>query len=233
MQNDFEIMDHEIEDDADVDAAGWIRREPMGLDETGFGCDGFEVFIDRIETFDMPDLENALFLLGKLHDGGRLFCVFGHRLFDEHVASLGDEVPGDVEMRDGGRDDAERVRGGGGFIKGGKDADVVTIGHAPGGFGLDIIDSGEFECADFGQFGVDAGVFLAERSGAENGYANFCGSGRLIELGHGASLPLGDEGWQQRDDFIYELRITICERIAFFRGRLGIVTHRTKHAEIP
>ena len=42
MQNDFRVVDHEIEHDADVGAAIWKRRKAMRFDETRMGQARFE-----------------------------------------------------------------------------------------------------------------------------------------------------------------------------------------------
>ena len=62
MQNDFQVVDHEIEHDADVGAAIRERRKPMRFDETRMGQPCFERAQDRIETLDVTDLQNELAL---------------------------------------------------------------------------------------------------------------------------------------------------------------------------
>ena len=58
MQNDFEIVNHEIEDDADIGAAIGKRREPMRLDETRMSESCLERAEHGIETLDVADLQD-------------------------------------------------------------------------------------------------------------------------------------------------------------------------------
>ena len=84
MQNDFEIVDHQIEDDADVRAAVRIRRKPMGLDEARIGEPFFQRAQDRIETLDVADLQDTVCrrATGLVQ---RLKGVRGHRLFHQKM----------------------------------------------------------------------------------------------------------------------------------------------------
>ena len=61
MQNDFQIVDHEIEHDADVGAAIWIRRKAMRFDEARMGQPRLERAQHRIEALDMTDLQDEIF----------------------------------------------------------------------------------------------------------------------------------------------------------------------------
>src|SRR5207249_5787769 len=65
-EDNIQVMNHQIEHDPDVRAAGRVRREPVGLDEARRGGHRFEVFEDRIESFDVAHLEQGAVLLGKL-----------------------------------------------------------------------------------------------------------------------------------------------------------------------
>ena len=50
-----------------------------------------------------------------------------------------------------------------------KDVRVVFLGDFAGGFGVRVENAGEFHLAGGGEFGINAGVMLAERAGAEDG----------------------------------------------------------------
>ena len=89
--------------------AGREGREPVRLDETRFGGDGFEIIENGIEPLDVADLQDAIFLLRELDEFGGLRGVVGHRFFDEHVFALREQLFGEFKMRGGGRDDVERV----------------------------------------------------------------------------------------------------------------------------
>ena len=118
----------------------------------------------------MADLQDAILLLRELDQFGGLRGVVGHRFFDQHVFALREQRFGQLEMRDGGRDDVQRVAGGGGFGDGIENARVVFGGDFAGGLGVGVINAGEFDLSGGGQFGVDADVFFAERAGAEDGH---------------------------------------------------------------
>src|SRR5437588_8795425 len=57
MQNNFEVVDHQIENDANVGAAIWIRREPMRFDKARMGESCFERAQDQIEALDLANLQ--------------------------------------------------------------------------------------------------------------------------------------------------------------------------------
>ena len=117
----------------------------------------------------MADLQDAIFLLGELHEFGGLRGVVGHRFFNEHVFALREQRFGQFEMRDGRGDDVERVGVGGGFGDRIENARVVFGGDFAGGVGVRVKNAGEFHQTGGGEFGVNADVFLAERTGAEDG----------------------------------------------------------------
>jgi hypothetical protein len=69
------------------------------------------------------------------------------------------------------------------------DGDAQFLGDPAGGVGNHIIDTDELDFAGGREFGVDAGVFLAQRAGAEDGDADFV-RGLWFELcaGHGREI---------------------------------------------
>ena len=84
------------------------------------------------------------------------------------MLALREQGFGEVKMGGGGGDDAQGVAGGGGFGQGGENARAVFCGDFAGGFGGGVIDAGELHLAGGGEFGIDAGVFLAERTDAQH-----------------------------------------------------------------
>ena len=56
MQNDFQVVDHEIEHDTDVGAAIWKRRKAMRFNEARMGEQCLERAQHGIEPLDVPDL---------------------------------------------------------------------------------------------------------------------------------------------------------------------------------
>ncbi len=144
----------------------------MAFDEARLGGGGFEVFEDGIEPLDVAHLQEATVLPGQLHQLGGLRGAVGHRFFHEHVLALGEQLPGQFEMGYGRGDHVQRVAGGGGLGEGGEDAGLALGGDAARGLGIGVENAGEFDLAGLGEFGVNAGVFLAERTHAEDGHSD-------------------------------------------------------------
>jgi hypothetical protein len=121
-------VNHQVHYDADVGRAGRKRRNANALDETRLGGDFLEKGEHGVETFDVADLEDAIIFLRELHQLGRLLGGLGHRLFDEDVFAVREQLSGEIEMRGRRRDDVQRVGMGGGFGDGGEDAQIVLRG---------------------------------------------------------------------------------------------------------
>lgn len=64
-QDKIEVVDHQVENDADISAASGVGGEAMGFDEAGIGGHGLEVSEDRVEAFDVTDLENTVVIVGE------------------------------------------------------------------------------------------------------------------------------------------------------------------------
>ena len=88
--------------------------------------------------------------------------------------ALQEQLLGDVEMCAGGGDDIERVAGGGGGGDGGEHVEAMFLGNLAGRFRVRVVYPGELHLAGGVEFGVDAGVMLPERAGAENGDFDLC-----------------------------------------------------------
>src|SRR4030095_1732387 len=99
MQNDFQVVDHEIEDDANVSAAIWKRRKAMRLDEARMGQARLERAQHGIEALDVSDLQDELPLDGEFRQLARLRGVFRDRFLDQEMLPLFQEGPRDREMR--------------------------------------------------------------------------------------------------------------------------------------
>src|ERR1017187_5172912 len=87
-EHDVEVVNHQIQHDADVRAARRKRRKAVALDETRFGGDVLENFENRIEPLDVADLQDAIFLLRNLNQFGGLLRTVGHGFLDEDVFTL-------------------------------------------------------------------------------------------------------------------------------------------------
>jgi len=180
-KNHVEIVDHQIEHDADVRAARGKWRQAMALDELRFGGNGLKKSENRIEPLDVADLQDEIFLLREFAQFGGLLGTVGHRLLDEDMFALCEQLFGDVKMRRRGRDDVQRVARVGGLGDGGEDAQLMFLGDFFGGVPVRIVNAGEFNVTGGVEFGINAGVMLTEGTSAEHGDFDFC---------HARSLPV-------------------------------------------
>jgi len=98
-------------------------------------------------------------------------------------------------MRGGGRGDVQRIAGGGGFGDGREDVQLVFLRDFARRFRVRVVNAGEFNRPGSVEFGIDAGVMLTERAGAEDGDFDFC---------HARSLPVNtaaeNENCRRRGD---------------------------------
>src|SRR5690348_13392014 len=105
MQNDFEIMDHEIQNDTNVCAAFRIRAEPMRFNKPRVRQISFKSAQNRIEALDMTYLQNQLIASSRVSQFRSMRSVVGDWLFHEHVFAIGEKRPRNVIMRIRGRSD--------------------------------------------------------------------------------------------------------------------------------
>ena len=83
MQNDFEVVNHKIENHADISAAIRVRRKPVRLDETRMHQVRFQCIQNRVEALDVAYLQNQVVLRRYSGELTRVRGVFGDWLFDE------------------------------------------------------------------------------------------------------------------------------------------------------
>ena len=144
----------------------------MGFDEAGFGGDAFHVAEGGIETLDVADLEDESVAMREIDEFGGLGGRFGHGLLDEEMLAGGEELARDVEVGVRRSDDAEGVGSGERGFDGREDLGAALGGDLLGGGGVGIVHAGELEgVGRRGQLRVDAGMFLAERSGSDDRYS--------------------------------------------------------------
>ena len=155
-------MDHQVQHYPNIRAARRVRRQTVDLDETWVGGDGLQVFEDRVEAFDMADLEHAVLLLGQLDQVGGLGGVVGHRLLDQHVAALLQECLGQLEVGCRRRNDAHGIAGGGGLGQRPESANAVLLRETLGRISRSIIDANELELPRGSQLRVNPDMLLAE-----------------------------------------------------------------------
>jgi len=148
-------VDHEVEDDVDVEGARGEDAEAVGLEEhrlveaRGGGGDG------GVEAFEVTDGDDALVCVREGDDAVGFFEGRGDRLFDEDVDVGGEEFFGDRGVVDGGYADGCGVEIEGPreeVFDGGEGGDVVLLrgGFAACGVGLD--EGGELDEVRVGCF---------------------------------------------------------------------------------
>jgi len=109
MQNDFQVVNHQIEDDADVGAAVRIGREPVGLDESRIRQAFFQRAQDRIEALDVADLEDEATRRGQFRQLAGMRGVIRDRFFHEQMFAAREQLPRNFEMRAGRRGDRRGI----------------------------------------------------------------------------------------------------------------------------
>ena len=95
-------MDHQVEHDVDVEAAGRERAEAMDLDEPGLEGRLAQRVDGRIEPLDVPDLQDRPLLAGQPDQVLRLRQTGRHRLLDEDVLARFEQRPGHPVVFHGG-----------------------------------------------------------------------------------------------------------------------------------
>jgi len=168
-------VDHEVEDDIDVEGAGSEDAEAVGLEEHGaveVGLDGGD---GGIEAFEVADLKDAAALLGGFDEAVCLVSSGGDRFLDEDVDSLLEELHGHVvvgESRDADRGSVDLEVGFGKLLDGIKGGDPPLFSGGGGELGVGLDDGGEGNGeAGVLEFAIDAEVVASEGAGADDGYA--------------------------------------------------------------
>jgi len=125
-------VDHEIEDDVDVEGTRGEDAEPVRLEEHGV-VEGSEGRGDgRIEALEVADGDDAALRLGESQDMVCLGEGGGEGLFDEDVDACGEKLLGNRSVMAGGDADGrgvERQVGGEQLGDGGEGWDVVGRGE--------------------------------------------------------------------------------------------------------
>ena len=81
----------------------------MHLNEARVSGHGLQVLEDGVEALYVPDLQDALLLLGELDQLGGLGRLIGHGLLDQHMAPLLQERLGQLKVRRGGSNNAHGI----------------------------------------------------------------------------------------------------------------------------
>ena len=85
VQNNFKIMDHQIEHDADIGTAVRIRGEPMRLDETRIRQTFFKGAENGIKTFHVTNLKDEPAFSRQLRQFASMRGVFRDWFLDQKM----------------------------------------------------------------------------------------------------------------------------------------------------
>ncbi len=175
-EDDVEVVDHEVEDDVDVEGARGEDAEAVGLEEHGLvecgegGGDG------GVEAFEVADGDDAGVVLRESDDVIGFGESGGEGFFDEDVDVGGEELLRDVGVVDGGDADGGGAEGEPGVEEigdGGEGGDVAGGGEGAAAAGVGFDERGELNEAGIGLFelAIDAEMIAPEGAGADDGYA--------------------------------------------------------------
>ena len=161
MQHDFEIVDHQIEHDADVGAASGIGGEPVRLDEAGRVSFSSSALSAGIEALDVADLQDELLGVGEIDQRLGLLGVVGDRLFDQDVLAQAEKERADFVMRAGRRGDGGGIDLLGQRLRGGEGLHAVALRDLLGHMAVEIVKADEL---DAGQLRINARMFAPDMS---------------------------------------------------------------------
>ena len=187
-EHDVEIVDHEIEDDIDIEGARGEDAEAVRLKEHGSAEVALHGEDGGIEAFEMSGLKDASVTPGEGDELVGLGERSGEGFFDEAVDAGGEKLRGDGAVMDGGHGDdgsveseIGRERG----IDGGEDGNAVAFGDRGGARRIRLNGGDE---GSLGHLAEDAQMVAPEGSGADHGDA------RRMDCGRQSGLASGDDG---------------------------------------
>lgn len=141
LLNNADIMDHEIEDNADLGAALDERGQAIGGDIERLSNIFLEVTHDRIEVLNVADLDKAVTFFGDVEEAFGILQIGANGFFDEGMGTGLEDGNGHIGMEVGGDGNADGFALGGQFFGGGEDAGTVFIRDFLGALVLGIDDT--------------------------------------------------------------------------------------------
>src|SRR5690348_14115850 len=114
-EDDIKIVDHQIENHIDIQAARREYAEAVNFKEQRYGERFFKSGNRRIKTLEMASLQNAAVFLSEAGEAFGAFGSFGNRFFEQDVNArfeqpCSDRFVGNSRSRDNsGIDSADQV----------------------------------------------------------------------------------------------------------------------------
>ena len=144
-EEDVEVVNHEVEDDVDIERARREDAEPVSLVEHGAGEARKRGGDGRVEALEVSGGEDTAAAGGEDDEGVGFGKGGGEGFFDKDVKVCLEELCGDLRVRDRGDGDGGGVQpqaGGEEFIDGGKGGDAVAGGDVGAGLGVGVYGCG-------------------------------------------------------------------------------------------
>ncbi len=159
LEEDVEVVDHEVEDDAYVLRAERGRRDPIGDDVARVLDEALGRAERRVEPLDVADLEDGAARARRLHQDRRVGDGRGDRLLDEDVLPRLDEGKRDLAVRPRRDDDRDRVHAVDHVAPALEGADAEPRPHLEAALRVGVGDGHELDARERA---VDPSVVLAE-----------------------------------------------------------------------
>src|SRR6185437_3999853 len=147
-KDDVDIVDHEVEDDADLGAAGVELRQAMDLDKKGVERDGLNGEIGGVKAFDMAHLELYVRFPDELYDLAGFFHGVGKGFFHKYVFAFADRFLAEVEVEWGGGHDIYDIAGIHEGVGVGEAWELVFLGYFRGIDIFRVIESNQLRLFD-------------------------------------------------------------------------------------
>ena len=174
-KHDVQIMDHKIQNDADVRAASGKGGKPMGFDEAGLGGLFLKVLKDRVKSFHVADLKNLAPFSAEGDQFGGLGRRLGHRFFDEDVFVLLQEIFGNAEVSCGGSGDAYGLGFGGECLQRSGNGNSMFFANSFGGARVLIVNPAKLHNAGASHLSVKTRMLPPQSPNTDDGHLDrFC-----------------------------------------------------------
>jgi signal transduction histidine kinase/ActR/RegA family two-component response regulator len=140
-QHDFEVVNHQVEDDVDVEAARREDAEAVNFEKQRPEAQRFERLHGGIEALEVSHLENASAPGGGFDQAAGFLDRRGDRFLDQDIEAAFHQRQAELGVRDGGRGDDGGVCIGRELVDAGVGAAAELGGGGFGARGVWIVDA--------------------------------------------------------------------------------------------